>query len=207
MARRVVRDALEKGGIAVIAEAGDVRDATDLTLHYRPDVLLIDVGGERDGVEMTRRVCDRAPEVGVMMLSTSGDAELGMKGLRAGASGFMSKDVEPQDLAAHVRRVAAGEPVVAGGLLQRMIDYVRAFPDDGRGMRPVHSPLTSREWEVLDVLSAGYGIEQIAKLFVLSPETVRTHMKAIMRKLQVRSHAEAVRAARRMRMPYASARE
>ena len=74
-------------------------------------------------------------------------------------------------------------------------------------MRPVHSPLTSREWEVLDVLSAGYGIEQIAKLFVLSPETVRTHMKAIMRKLQVRSHAEAVQAARRMRMPYASARE
>lgn len=205
LALRVLREAIAAAGITVIAEAHDARDALGLALHYRPDLLVLDVGPESDGVAATRSISERAPEVKVLMLSRSGDPQLGVRGLRAGASGYVSKDVEPADLAAHVRRVAGGDLVVSPDVVRALIAFLRAFPDNGLGLRPVRSPLTSREWEVLDALCAGDSLDQVAERFVLSPETVRSHMKNVMRKLQVHSHLEAVQVAQRIRLPFSAA--
>ena len=206
LALRVLREVLAAAGITVIAEAASARDAVDLAVHYRPDLLVIDVTRDADGLLATRAIHERAAEVKVLMLSRSGEPELGMRGLRAGASGYISKDVEPADLAAYVRRVADGELAVSPDVVRALISFLRAFPDNGLGLRPVHSPLTSREWEVLDALCAGDSLDQIAERFVLSPETVRSHMKNIMRKLQVHSRREAVQAAQRILLPFSAGR-
>lgn len=197
-----MRDALLSAGITVIAQASNAREARDLAIHYRPDVLLLDVGAERDGITAASVVTERAPEVRLLLISASEDPEMGMRALRSGAHGYLTKDLEPAELASSVQRIAAGQAVVSDLVLQRMIEYLRALPVDGRGMRPVYSPLTSREWEVLDVLAAGHSINEIAARFVLSPETVRSHLKSIMRKLEVHSPREAVLAVRRLRAPY-----
>lgn len=204
LALRVLREVLAAAGITVIAEADNARDAVDLAIHYRPDLLVIDVSRDADGVVATRAIRDRAAEVKVLMLSRSGEVELGMRGLRAGASGYVCKDVDPADLARYVRRVAAGELAVSPNVVRALISFLRAFPENGVGLRPVHSTLTSREWEVLDALCAGDNLDRIAERFVLSPETVRSHMKNIMRKLQVHSHLEAVKVAQRIRLPFSA---
>lgn len=201
MARRMVHEALRRAGLTVIAQTGDLRDAADLALRYRPEVLLLDVS-HADGIENTRRVTERVPGVAVLLFSAQEDPELGMRGLRAGASGYVSKESDPAELAAAVERVAAGHSIVSDQLLRHLIEYLRAVPEGGHGMRPVSSPLTSREWEVLDLLSAGLTIDDITNRFVVSTETVRSHLKHIMRKLGVRTVAEAVETARRLRAPY-----
>jgi DNA-binding NarL/FixJ family response regulator len=192
---------LQSAGITVIAEVRDPRDCADLALHHRPEVVLIDVGRDGHSLAAVRRIPARAPEVATIMLADSDDVELGLKGLRAGAVGLVAKDVEAGELAQCVRRCAEGEPVASPLLVRRLIDYFRVFPEEGLGLRPVRSPLTSREWEVLDLLASGCGLDEIAVRFVIAPETVRTHVRNIMRKLDVRSQADAIRAAHRMRVP------
>jgi NarL family two-component system response regulator LiaR len=202
MARRVVRDALQDAGITVIAESRTSREAVELALYYRPDVVLMaSQTGGLDALRATSAIAEGAPQVRVLMLSTSDDPELGLQALRAGASGYLSKEIDPQALAEVVRRLARGEPAVSPELTNHLIERVRAFREDGLGIRPVRSLLTSREWEVLDLLCAGENIDSIAEEFVLTVETVRSHVKNTMRKLGVHSQAEAVVAAQRLRSP------
>lgn len=200
LARRVIRGALEAGGIIVIAETPGGREAIELALHYRPEVLIADMMMPGiNGLETTRKVVAEAPEVQVLVLTVSENDELGMAALRAGASGYLSKDVRPQVLVEHVRRIAAGNAAVCDRLLATIIERLRSLPHGGLGIRPVRSELTSREWEVLDMLCAGATVDEIAEEFVLSSETVRSHVKSILRKLGVHSQREAVAAAARLR--------
>ncbi len=198
--RRSIRDRLQQSGITVIAEAGSGREAVELSVFYKPDVLLADaLLPDADAVAVIRGVLARAPGIAIVLLSASDDAELGLVGLRAGASGFLSKSVGLDALPRALRAAHCGEAVISRQLTMRIIDGMRRVRDDGAGLRPVRSRLTSREWEVLDLLCEAQSTDQIAETLVLSPETVRSHIKNLLRKLGVRSRREAVEQAKRLR--------
>ena len=201
-ARRVIKDVLQRAGVRVVAEARNGRQAVELTLYYRPDVVVMDVVmPELDGIVATRQIRKAVPEQLVIVLTGAGeeDQELGLQALRAGASGFLSKDVEIDALPRALEGVRAGEAAISRKMTRMLIDRLREAPSGSSGMRPVKSPLTAREWEVIDLLKAGTSTDQIADELVLSTETVRSHVKNILRKLDVRSRQEAVVVADRMR--------
>ena len=207
LARRVVRDALEAGGIVVIAEASTGREAVELSLHYKPDVVLMDlVMPDGDGIQATRRILARAPDLEIVILTSSDDDDIGIVGLRAGASGFLNKRAGVEALPRALRGAAAGEAVVSRRMTMRLVDSMRRTRADGAGIRPVRSPLTPREWEVLDLLCAGQSTDEIADTLVLSSETVRSHIKNLLRKLGVSSRQAAIDEARRMRSDLAGGR-
>jgi two-component system, NarL family, response regulator LiaR len=201
-ARRVIKDVLRRAGVIVIAEARDGRQAVELTLHYQPDVVVMDVVmPELDGIMATRQIRRRLPDQLVIVLTGAGseDYELGMQALRAGASGFLSKDLELEALPRALAGLREGQAAISRKMTLALIDRLRQTPSGSSGLRPVKSPLTAREWEVIDLLKASKTTEQIADELVLSPETVRSHVKNILRKLDVRSRDEAVAAADKMR--------
>jgi DNA-binding NarL/FixJ family response regulator len=196
--RRRTRTALQRAGMVVVAEAHDGREAVALTLSHRPDVVLMDVRlPALDGVAATRLVVEERPEQ-VIVLRT-GEDELGVLGLRAGAVGFLGDDVDPSVLPRALERAVDGEAVISRRMGMRLVEHLRRVPEGAPGLRPVKSPLTAREWEVVDLLYQGSSTEEIAAVLVLSPETVRSHVKHILRKLGARSRREAVAVAQEMR--------
>jgi NarL family two-component system response regulator LiaR len=200
-----LRAALQEAGLTVIAEADNGRDAIDLAAHFRPDVMIMDiVMANIDGLSATRAIVERAPTVRILLLTASDDVDLGMVGLRAGAAGHQVKGVPVGQIVASVQRMAAGEPVVGPELTWRLIDSLRALPVGGQGVRPVRSKLTPREWEVLDLLCAGRTVDQIADDLVLARDTVRTHVKRLLRKLGAHSQAEAISIANGIRATFAA---
>jgi RNA polymerase sigma factor (sigma-70 family) len=199
-ARRMIKDALQRSDIVVIAEAHNGREAVELCLHYRPDVLLMDiVMPELDGIAATRRIVKELPDQRVVLLTSAGEEEMGLVGLRAGASGFLTKDVDIDSLPQALRGATRGEAAISRRLSMKLVEQLRRAPDTATGMRPVKSPLTPREWEVIDLLYENKTTEEIADALVLSRETVRSHVKNILRKLGVTSREEAVATAQRMR--------
>jgi two-component system nitrate/nitrite response regulator NarL len=201
--RSRLRASLQEAGLVVIAEADNGRDAIDLAAHFRPDVMVMDiVMANVDGLSATRAIVQRNPEVRVLLLTSSEDVELGVVGLRAGAAGHLIKGRPLADLVAAVQRIAAGEPVVGPELTWRLIESVRALPAGGLGVRPVRSKLTPREWEVLDLLCAGLTVDQISDELVLARDTVRTHVKRLLRKLGAHSQAEAITIANSIRATF-----
>jgi two-component system, NarL family, response regulator LiaR len=199
-----LRAALQDAGLVVIAEADNGRDAIDLAAHFRPDVVVMDiVMANIDGLSATRTIMERSPGVRILLLTASDDLELGIVGLRAGAAGHLIKGRPVDELVEAVQRIAAGEPVVGPELTWRLIESVRALPAGGLGVRPVRSKLTPREWEVLDLLCAGLSVDQIADELVLARDTVRTHVKRLLRKLGAHSQAEAVAIANGIRATFA----
>jgi len=201
-ARRVIKAALTETGVLVIAEARNGREAVELALYYRPDVVVMDiVMPELDGILATRQILKVIP--GQLVIALTGaaddDDELGLLALRAGAAGFLSKDVDINALPRTLKALRAGEAAISRRMTRRVIEQLRNAPGGAVGMRPVKSPLTAREWEVIDLLKATRSTDEIAADLVLSTETVRSHVKNILRKLDVRSREDAVAAADRMR--------
>jgi two-component system, NarL family, response regulator LiaR len=200
IARRSIKQALSQPGIVVIAEAHDGREAVELCLHYKPDVVLMDVVMPvLDGIQATKQIVDQQPGQLVIMLTSSDEDEFGFVGLRAGAAGFLSKDVDIDVLPQAARGAAAGEAVISRHLGMRLVEHLRKAPEPSTGMRPVKSPLTPREWEIIDLLCEQRTTDEIARTLVLSTETVRSHVKNILRKLDVRSREQAVEVAQAMR--------
>jgi NarL family two-component system response regulator LiaR len=203
--RGELRAALQDAGLTVIAEADNGRDAIDLAAHFRPDVMIMDiVMANVDGLSATRQIVARVPSVRILLLTASDDVDLGMVGLRAGAAGHQVKGVPVAQIVASVAAMAAGEPVVGPELTWRLIESLRALPVGGQGVRPVRSKLTPREWEVLDLLCAGLTVDQIADELVLARDTVRTHVKRLLRKLGAHSQAEAISIANSIRATFAA---
>jgi DNA-binding NarL/FixJ family response regulator len=201
LVRGALRSAIEdEPGLIVDCEATDGREAVDLALERHPDIVLIDVDlPVVDGVTATLRITRAAPEIRVVVVSPVDDNELGLLTLRAGASGFLMKDMPPEALGRAMRGIARGEAAVTRSLTLRLIEQLREAPEARLGWRPVHSELTTREWQVLDLLCVSASTSDIARELVLSPETIRTHVKHILAKLGARSRAEAVLLAARMR--------
>jgi NarL family two-component system response regulator LiaR len=199
-ARHAMSDALRKGGIAVVAEAEDGANAVELMREHHPDVVLMDIRMPgMDGITATRRMMQERPEQVVILVSGTHDEDLAVLGIRVGAVGYISKDVELAALPRAIDGVLHGEAVVPPTLTRRLIEQIRLGPVAGEGFRPVKSPLTKREWEVLDLMCQGRTTEEIASVFVVSIETIRSHTKRILHKLGVNSRAEAIAAVRRIR--------
>jgi two-component system, NarL family, response regulator LiaR len=201
-----MRESLQAAkSFVVAAEARDGIEAVELAVHYRPQLMLMEVGLSRiDGIQACRQIISRAPEVRVVMFSVSQERDVQMRALRAGASGFLSKNASASAVTRALRAVAFGEAAISRHVTQHLIEVLRRTSENGIGMRPVKSVLTAREWEVLDLICAGSSTREISDALVLSEYTVYTHSKSILRKLGVHSREEAVAKAERLRRPEAS---
>jgi two-component system, NarL family, response regulator LiaR len=205
LARRVIRDALQdETGFVIPGEASNGREAVELSVHYRPDVVLMEASlPGMDGLAATRRIRAEAPEVRVLIFSRDDREEVQLEAVQAGASGFISKNVPVETVSRVVEKVVNGEAAVSRKVTMRLIERLRVLPEGGTGMRPVRSPLTEREWEVLDLFCERKSTKEIADTLVLSEETIYSHSKNLLRKLEVHSREEAVAAAEQLRRPVA----
>ena len=182
-------------GIVVCGEAADGAEAIDVVRRRRPDVVLMDIQMPGvDGLEASRRILEDAPPehpVAVLVLTTFDLDAYVYDALRAGASGFLLKDVPPEQLIAAIRVVAAGDALIAPAITKRLIEqFARSAP-------PSNPPaalaeLTPREAEVLVLVARGLSNGEIADLLVLSQATVKTHIKRVLAKLGVRDRVQAV---------------
>jgi DNA-binding NarL/FixJ family response regulator len=179
--------------IEVVAEAEDGAQALELAWRHLPDVVLMDVRMPRlDGVEATRRLMRAGAEARVLILTTFDLDEYVYEALRAGASGFLLKDVQPAQLVDAVRVVARGEALLAPAVTRRLLDrFAHALPGP-REPPPELTELTDREREVLALLASGLSNAELAERLVLSETTIKTHVSSILRKLGVRDRVQAV---------------
>ena len=180
----------------VVGEAADGEEAVAAAKRLRPDVVLMDVRMPRlDGLEATRVVlADGAPACRVIMLTTFDLDEYVYNALRAGASGFLLKDVTPDQLIAAVRLVRAGDALLAPSITRRLIERYAAARAPGSHRREIES-LTEREADVLRLMARGLGNQEIAEKLFVSEATVKTHVAHVLDKLGVENRVQAVVAA------------
>ena len=193
--RAGVRASLEEGGFEVVAEAGDAEAAFVAVQQHKPDVALLDIHMPGSGIAAAGRISSEVPETAVVMLTVSrNDADL-FDALKAGAAGYLLKDMDSDRLPDALRGVLRGEAAMPRALVARLMDEFRErgprrkLPLIGRK----GAELTSKEWEVLDLLREGLTTAQVAERLFVTPVTVRTHVSAILRKLKVKSREEAIR--------------
>ncbi|MFK0159199.1 response regulator [Streptomyces sp. NPDC090499] len=179
----------------VVAEAGDGVEALQVLRSTAVDVVLMDVRMPKlDGVEATRRICEQPDPPKVLILTTFDLDEYAFSGLKAGASGFMLKDVPPGELLAAIRSVHSGDAVVAPSTTRRLLDrFAPMLP--AVGGEPRHQELdrlTEREREVMVLVAQGLSNGEIASRLVLSEATVKTHVGRILTKLGLRDRVQVV---------------
>jgi NarL family two-component system response regulator LiaR len=201
LARRALTDALRSSaGFTVIAQASDGVEAVELARHYSPDVVVISssIAG-LDVAAACEQIVRANDATRVVVLATAADLDLETRVVRAGASGFVIKTAESDSIARALGVVIAGNAIISAELTGRLVERLRRTPADGTGTRPVRSRLTNREWEILDLICGGQGTREIADSLYLSPETVNSHVKNVLKKLGVHSRAAAVEAAAALR--------
>jgi DNA-binding NarL/FixJ family response regulator len=182
-------------GVEVVGEAADGHQAVALARRERPDVLLMDIRMPGiDGIEATRRICSDPSLVGVrvVVLTTFELDEYVFAALRAGASGFLIKDVEPDDLRAAVRVVAAGDALLAPSVTRTLIGFFAAAPQRPPGVADRLAALTEREREITALVAHGMTNADIAARLVISPATAKTHVIRAMTKVGARDRAQLV---------------
>ncbi|HEY5357215.1 MAG TPA: response regulator transcription factor [Streptosporangiaceae bacterium] len=196
MGFRLVLDA--QPDMRVVGEAGNGAEAVSLAAAKQPDVVLMDVRMPGvDGIEATRRIAAAASATRVLILTTFDLDEYAYAGLRAGASGFLLKDVPPPDLLSAIRAVASGDAVVAPSVTRRLLDvFLPHLPDPAGAARagapPELAALTAREREILTEVASGLSNAEIASRLVLSEATVKTHVGRMLNKLHLRDRVQAV---------------
>jgi DNA-binding NarL/FixJ family response regulator len=193
---RMILDAEED--IEVAGEAADGADAVAEAQRLRPDVVLMDVRMPQvDGIEATRRLLAAdGLETKVVMLTTFDMDEYVYDALRAGASGFLLKDVPPEQLVDGIRAVARGDALLAPSVTRRVIEeFVRRPPASVRTLPPKLEELTARELEVLKLIARGLSNAEIATELFISETTVKTHVAHVLMKLGLRDRVQAVVAA------------
>ena len=185
---------LRADGIEVVAEATNGREAVDAVRRTRPDVVLMDIRMPvLDGLEATRRIMawgEDCPKV--VMLTTFDLDQYVYAALSAGASGFLLKDVAPEQLTAAVRMVRAGDALLAPSITRRLVERFARRDEEKAAVHRDLAGLTPRELEVLTLLARGLSNAELAAEFHLSEATVKTHVARILGKLQLRDRMQAV---------------
>ena len=188
---RMILDA--RDDIEVVGDAENGDEAVAVVEALAPDVVLMDVRMPGvDGIDATRRIVTGGSPARIVILTTYDLDEYVFAALRAGASGFMLKDVRPADLVEGVRVVARGDALLAASVTRRLLDrFVQVLPD------PAHAPpdlgeLTEREVEVLHLVASALSNAEIAEQLYLSEATVKTHVSSVLRKLGLRDRVQAV---------------
>jgi DNA-binding NarL/FixJ family response regulator len=197
LVRHGLRMILELGGVEVVGEAADGDSAVAAVVELRPDVVLMDIRMPgTDGVEATRRIVADGAAARVIVLTTFDLDQHVVDAIRAGAVGFLLKDVTAEGLVDAVRRAAAGEPVLAPAVLARVMDHFSTRPPAATVAPPGFTDLSEREREILALIGAGRSNAEIAEELVISMATVKTHVRHVFAKLDLRDRAQAVVAAR-----------
>ena len=193
LVRAGFRKLLESAGIDVVGEASDGREAVDEARRLRPSVVLMDIRMPRlDGIEATRRLVADGEGVRILILTTFGLDEYVYDALRAGASGFLLKDVPPEQLAAGIRVVAQGEALLAPSITKRLIqEFASAAPAAATPPKGLDE-LTARELEVFKLVARGLSNAEIAAEPIVSETTVKTHVARVLMKLGLRDRTQAV---------------
>lgn len=197
LVRQAVRDILTDGGLLVVGEAASGRAAVASAAALAPDVVLMDIRmPDLDGIAATEVICATRPagKPRVLILTTFEEDEYVVAALRAGASGFIGKGAEPEDIVRAVRTIDAGESLLSSaatrGLIERSVRGTAA-PEPG-AHREVLSRLTAREHEVLLLVAGGKTNQEIASSLTISPHTAKTHVNRIMSKADARDRAQLV---------------
>lgn len=180
--------------LELVGEAGDGGEALDLARRVHPDVILMDIRMPvLDGVEATRILCAEDPSVKVMVLTTFDIDEYVVEALRAGASGFLLKDVRPDQLVEAIRIVARGDALLAPSVTRRLLEVVASSLEPVRPRRDaVLDALTDSELRVLSLVGRGLSNEEISAELFVAETTVRTHLRHILDKLGLRNRVQAV---------------
>jgi DNA-binding NarL/FixJ family response regulator len=184
----------ERPDLELAGEASDGKQALELARELDPDVILMDVRMPTlDGVEATRQLVESGTRARILVLTTFDLDEYVYAAIRAGASGFLLKDVEPAELVDAIRVVAAGNSLFGPAATERLVARFaqQAGPEAGHAL----DELTERELEILRLLATGLSNAELAEHLFLSETTVKTHVSAILRKLRVRDRVQAVIAA------------
>ena len=179
----------------VVAEAGDAAAAVARAVEASPDLVLLDVRMPGSGLAALWEIAARVPDARIVMLTVSEDDDDLFAALRAGADGYLLKDIDPRRLPEALYDVYAGNTAVPRRLVARMVEEFREGDPRRRAIATLdelRSRLTSREGQVLDLLARGKTTGEIAERLVLSASAVRAHIASIVRKLGVRDRAEAV---------------
>jgi DNA-binding NarL/FixJ family response regulator len=181
----------ERADLELLGEAADGEQAVELARELDPDVILMDIRMPKlDGVEATRRLVDAGTRSRILVLTTFDLDQYVYAAVRAGASGFLFKDVEPAQLVDAIRVVAAGNTLFGPAATRHLIERFAHLPDTTPA--PGLEQLTDRERETLRMLAAGLSNAEIASRLYLSETTVKSHVSAVLRKLGVRDRVQAV---------------
>jgi DNA-binding NarL/FixJ family response regulator len=179
--------------IEVVAEAADGNEAVDACRRHGPDVILMDVRMPNlNGIEATSRIVAHDPAAKVLILTTFDLDEYVYAALRNGASGFLLKDVRPEQLINAVRQVIAGDALLAPSITRRLVERFSRPADHLPADHPAISSLTPRELEVLKLVARGMKNSEIAQALFLSESTVKTHVARMLSKLGLRDRTQAV---------------
>jgi two-component system, NarL family, nitrate/nitrite response regulator NarL len=193
-----VREALEQQSCTVVAEGASAEEAVAAAREHRPDVCLLDINMPGSGIVAAAEITHTVPDVAVVMLTASRDDEDLFAALRAGASGYLLKDMDPARIGAALRGVMAGEAGLPRWLVLKLVEEFRSTPRRRFALpnRTGAAELTEREAEILELMGQGLSTEAIAERLFLAQVTVRTHIASILKKLRVPDRKAAVQLAR-----------
>ena len=195
LTRDALAKLLEQGGFDVVGQAGDGHEAIELARRMQPNLVLLDLSMPAlDGLSALPRLREAAPQCEVVVLTASGTEENLLAAIRGGAAGYLLKTEPPERIVEFLDGVAEGEAALSGAIARRLLEQVREGTSHGGVPDSIAQALSARELEVLLLLDDHLGTDEVAKRLFISEHTVRSHVKSLLRKLQVSSRREALEA-------------
>jgi DNA-binding NarL/FixJ family response regulator len=200
LVRAMVAETLEAAGFTICAQAATADAAVRLATEHKPDICLLDIRMPGDGIAAARRIKTTLPSTHILMLTVSALSDDVLDALQAGADGYILKGAAPDEIAKAVRAVCEGETVIAPMVAPALVREIRRSRN--RRLRIASGAsveLTEREWAILQLLDEGRTTSNVAAALFVAPVTVRTHIAAVVKKLEVRDRDEALAVFQRQR--------